>query len=128
VGRDARARLLGVRLAPEWIEQDPVRVTLAGELLPIDLSPEELGEQYAVPAEIWTEIDEWDREFQDAYQPDDPAESGFPDEVTMDRWVEHGMRAARRLAAELGPSIPVQITTSLGTVQVEPDPPADRAV
>jgi hypothetical protein len=120
VGRGARARLLGVRLAPEWIEQDPVRVSLPGELLPIGLSPEELGEQYDVPAVIWTEIDEWDRQFQDAYQPDDPAESGFPDEAAMDRWVERGMRVARRLARELGPSVPVEITTSLGTVRVDP--------
>jgi hypothetical protein len=121
---DSRNQLLRVSLAPEWIEQDPIRVELPGELLPIDMSPADFAVEYRVPADITDEIEAWDREFQDAYRPDDPAESGFDDEETMDRWVERGMQAARRLAAELGALIPVEVRTSLGSVVVDPEAPA----
>ncbi len=121
---DRRDQLLRVRLAPEWIEQDPVRVETAGGQLPVEMSPQDFAEEYRVPADIAAEIGAWDDEFQDSYDPDDPAESGFDDEQTMDRWVERGMHVARRLAAELGPRIPVELRTSLGHVVVEPQPPA----
>jgi hypothetical protein len=121
---DPRDRLRGVRLAPEWIEQYPIWVSTPDEMLPVDMSPEEFAEEYGVPADIAAEIDAWDREFQLAYREDDPAESGFEDEASMDRWVERGLRAARRLAAELGPRIPVELRTSLGSVMVDAEPPA----
>jgi hypothetical protein len=121
---DRRDPLLRVTLSPEWIEQDPIRVELPGELLPVDMSPEDFAAEYHVPADIAAEIEAWDREFQDAYRPDDPAESGFDDEATMDGWVERGLRAARRLAVELGPLVPVEVRTSLGTVVVDPEAPA----
>jgi hypothetical protein len=119
---DPRNPLVRVTLAPEWIGQDPVRVELPGEVLPIDMSPADFAVEYHVPADIADEIQAWDDEFQAAYRPDDPAASGFPDEQTMDRWVERGLRVARRLAAELGPLVPVEVRTSLGDVVV--DPPA----
>lgn len=124
---DRRNDLLRVRLAPEWIGQDPVRVEVSGEQLPVDMSPEQFAQVYRVPVDIADEIAAWDREFQASYDPDDPAESGFDGELAMDRWVERGMRVAQRLAVELGAGIPVELRTSLGDVLVESPPSADPA-
>jgi len=118
----SREKLLGVRLAPEWIGQYPVRVSTPEDDVPLDVSPEELVDEYGVPADICAAIEEWDREFQDTYRPDDPAQSGFEDEETMERWVERGLAIGRRLAGELGPRIPVEIRTARGRVIVDADP------
>jgi hypothetical protein len=104
-----RDRLRRVRLWPEWYDQYPVRIDMPEYDVPRDIPTEELTELFGVPGDIVTEIDAWDREWQDIYRHDDPRESGFADEETMRRWYERGLRVARRLATEFGPGIPVEV-------------------
>ena len=122
---DPRDRMLRVRLAPEWYLVDPVWIQTPDAPILEDVPPMELTERYGVPTDISVEIEAWDREFQDTYRSDDPRESGFADAGAAERWERRGMAVARRLAAELGPSIPVEIAAGGGMVQVDlgVDPP-----
>ncbi|MBW4720608.1 hypothetical protein [Saccharothrix obliqua] len=52
-----------------------------------------------MPADLVAAINAWDDEFQTVYDPDDPMDSGFPDEATTAAWHERGGRLAERLAA-----------------------------
>mgnify|MGYP007039430892 CR=1 FL=1 len=109
-----RDQLRRVRLWPEWYNQYPVRIDMPEYDVPRDIPTEELTERFGVPADIVAEIDAWDREWQEIYRPDDPRESGFDDAETMHRWYDRGLRVARRLAAELGPGIPVEVVKAGG--------------
>jgi hypothetical protein len=120
---DPRENLLGVRLAPEWYDQYPVRVHTPDDDIWRDVPTEEFTEHYGVPADIGVEIEDWDREFQDGFRPDDPAESGFDDEETAARWEARGITVARRLAGALA-GIPVEVALLVGHLVVEPDPPS----
>ncbi len=120
-----REHLLGVRITTEWVDQYPVRLNRSGDDIWRGFPTDEFIELYGVPAQIGSAIDEWDREFQGLYKPDDPADSGFDDEETAIRWWDRGMAVARRLAAAL-PGVPVEVKTPEGHVVVDPEPPSDE--
>jgi hypothetical protein len=107
--QDERSRVLRVRLSPEWPNQYPVWITLRDDPDPEDTPVEELPQRYGISDRLCAEIDEWDREFQAIYRADDPRESAFPDEATTHRWYARGRELADRLAAELGPAVPVEV-------------------
>jgi hypothetical protein len=100
-----------VRLAPEWVT-DPLWVYRDGGPIPLNQSAESLAADFGLPANLVSAIDAWDAEFQAAYDPDDPAGSGFPDQATSVRWQVQGERLAERLAEMLG--IPVEFHTARG--------------
>jgi hypothetical protein len=97
------------RLSPEWPNQYPVWIILRDDPDPVDTPVEALPERYGVSAQLSTEIDEWDREFQSIYRADDPRESAFPDEASMHHWYVRGRELAERLAAGFGPAVPVEV-------------------
>ncbi|MFD0921236.1 hypothetical protein [Saccharopolyspora rosea] len=66
-----------------------------------------MSEEFAVSSQLTQEIAEWDREFQQIFDPEDPLSSDFPDEATEQRWRERGRQLAGRLAEELGPHVRV---------------------
>jgi hypothetical protein len=107
--QDERSRVLRVQLSPEWPNQYPAWITLSDIPDPEDTSVEELRERYGVAAQLCAEIDEWDREFQAIYRPDDPRESAFPDQATMHRWYARGLELAEWLAVEFGPTVAVEV-------------------
>lgn len=92
--------VMSVRLAPEWVT-DPLWVRKHGDPVSTNCSAEQLVRDFGVPADLAAAIDAWDREFQAVYESNDPAGSGFPDEVTAAAWHERGERLAERLAAVL---------------------------
>jgi hypothetical protein len=92
--------VVSVRLAPEW-STDPLWVRKEGDPIPANYSVERLASDFGVPADLVAAIDAWDDEFQAVYNPDDPADSGFPDEATTTAWHERGERLAKRLATVL---------------------------
>lgn len=94
------SEVVPVRLAPEW-GTDPLWVRRDGDPIPANYSAERLGIDFGAPADLVAAIDAWDDEFQAVYDPDDPADSGFPDEATTAAWHEWGERLAERLAATL---------------------------
>lgn len=107
--QDERSRVRRVRLSPEWPNQYPVWITRADGPDPEDTPVEQLRERYGVAARLSADIDEWDREFQAIYDPDDPRESAFPDEEAMHRWYARGRELAERLAIEFGPTVRVEV-------------------
>ncbi|MEU7526589.1 hypothetical protein AB0A74_12725 [Saccharothrix sp. NPDC042600] len=95
------AKVILVRLAPEW-GTDPLWVVEDGNPVPVSCSTERLASDFGVPSDLAADIDAWDGQFQAVYDPDDPAGSGFPDEVTTAAWHARGWRLAGRLAAAVG--------------------------
>ncbi|WP_309111656.1 hypothetical protein [Saccharothrix sp.] len=91
---------VSVRLAPEW-GTDPLWVRREGDPIPGNCSADRLGREFGVSARLVAAIDAWDDEFQAVYDPDDPADSGFPDEAATLAWHERGERLAERLAKVL---------------------------
>ncbi|MEU7528100.1 hypothetical protein AB0A74_20395 [Saccharothrix sp. NPDC042600] len=104
--------VVSVRLAPEW-GTDPLWVRKAGDPIPANYSADRLGRDFGVPAHLVAAIDAWDDEFQAVYDPDDPADSGFPDEATTAAWHERGERLAEQLAAAL--QVLTEFHTARGT-------------
>lgn len=92
--------VISVRLAPEW-GTDPLWVREDSDPIPANYSAERLADEFGVPADLVAAIEAWDDEFQAVYDPDDPMDSGFPDEATTAAWHERGERLAERLAAAL---------------------------
>lgn len=92
--------VVSVRLAPEW-GTDPLWVRRDGDPIPANYAADRLGREFGVPAGLVAAIDAWDDEFQAVYDPDDPADSGFPDEAATVAWHERGERLAEQLAEVL---------------------------
>jgi hypothetical protein len=94
-----------VRLAPEW-GTDPLWVD--GD----NWGVEETAAELALPADLVERIERWDEQYQDLYDPEDPAGSGFPDTAAETRWQERGRQLARELAAAVGPGIEVRLSAA----------------
>ena len=94
-----------VRLAPEW-GTDPLWVD--GD----NWGVEETAAELALPADLVARIERWDEEYQDLYDPEDPAGSDFPDPEAKARWQDRGRQLARELAAAVGPRVEVRLSAS----------------
>jgi hypothetical protein len=107
----ATRRAVSVRIAPEWACY-PLWVTSENDPISDNCSPERAVTVYGMPPELVAAINSWDDGSQAVYDPNDPANSGFPDETTTAAWHERGERLAEQLAAAL--PIPVEFHTARG--------------
>ncbi|QIZ35896.1 hypothetical protein [Saccharopolyspora sp. ASAGF58] len=103
---DQAETLLSVRISAEW-RTGPLWVTTSGDRFEDNAEPEDLAEKFGVSVELVAELNEWDDEFQQIWDPADPASAEFPSEEAEVRWEERGRRLAEKLAAELGPTVRV---------------------
>src|SRR5882757_4128064 len=94
-----------VRLAPEW-GTDPLWVDSD------NWGVEETAKELALPADLVARIECWDREYQDLYDPDNPAGSDFSDADSETRWRDRERGLARELAAAVGPRVEVRLSAA----------------
>ncbi|MER7011247.1 hypothetical protein ABT324_07450 [Saccharopolyspora sp. NPDC000359] len=112
-----------LRLAPEW-QGFPISIHKTTSEYPDYLSPESLSEEFGISAILAKEIDEWDDEFQDIWDPADPASAEFPSPEARKRWIARGRQLAHQLAGELGHTAQVDYfreTIQPGTASEEQD-------
>ena len=98
--------LRSVWIHPEW-QTGPLWITTNHEDFEGNATPGFLSEEFGLSAPLASDIDEWDKEFQRIYRPEDPLSSSFPDDETERRWHERGRQLATRLAEEYGSGVRV---------------------
>lgn len=101
-----KSQLAGVDISAEW-RAHPCWEATADDPTPTDVPFSRIAEDYGVSGTLLRELDNWDEEFQQLLNPDDPASSEFPSEETKRRWVERGRNLARKLGTELGQHVRV---------------------
>ncbi|MEV6228504.1 hypothetical protein AB0L88_11615 [Saccharopolyspora shandongensis] len=103
---DHATRLLNVSISAEW-RAYPCWVTRTNNPTPTDMPYSRMSIDYGVSEILLKKIDEWNEEFQQLWDPADPASTEFPSKEDEERWTEHGRQLAKQLATELGPDVRV---------------------